>query len=128
MKIIIFFGLVMIAGKVVSTDEFDLVMQKSKECEEELGGPKDLINKMDKGEDVGDETKAGKMALCINGKLGHMNKKGENIPDKLKNHVNKLTEDKKLRKQVIEECGPKNGKTAPEAALNFVKCMVKNFK
>lgn len=110
-----------------SSHEFERLKDASAGCEAELGEPKDLFEKMKRGEDIGDVTEAGEMALCINVKMGHMSQKGEILPHEFKNHVNALTEDKEKRKEIMENCGPKNGKTPAEAALNFVKCMQKHL-
>ncbi|CAG9862640.1 unnamed protein product [Phyllotreta striolata] len=95
------------------------------ECETKLGEPKNMLEKMAKGEDLGDMEKAGKMALCINTEMGQMNENGEMIPEKFKEHVDNLTENliENMRKRMIDGCGKKHGSTAEEAAMNFVRCM-----
>ncbi|CAG9864924.1 unnamed protein product [Phyllotreta striolata] len=107
--------------------EFQVLKRSQIECEKLLVEPKNLLENLVGGKDLGDLEKAGKMALCINVRLGHMKEDGEIISDKYKVHVEKLTADENERKAILEQCGHKNGKNPAEAALNYGYCMKKNL-
>ncbi|CAG9865441.1 unnamed protein product [Phyllotreta striolata] len=126
MKLIIFLCLTIVAlVQAEGEEEREKLNEQVKKCEEELGGPKNLLEKLEKGEDIGDATKAGKMALCFNVKMGHMDADGDVVEPEFVEHVERLTSNVALRGKIVDECGKKNGETPEIAALNFVRCMLR---
>ncbi|XP_072385021.1 uncharacterized protein [Diabrotica undecimpunctata] len=86
-------------------------------------GPANLVKKIRSGEKL-DVEKAGQIALCMNLKAGVMNENGDILTDNLRPKLERRLGNPKA-KDIISDCGTRNGNSAKEAALNFVKCMQK---
>uniref|UniRef100_A0A6P7GDD2 Uncharacterized protein LOC114340885 n=1 Tax=Diabrotica virgifera virgifera TaxID=50390 RepID=A0A6P7GDD2_DIAVI len=86
-------------------------------------GPVNLIKQIRSGQKLNVE-EAGQIALCMNIKAGVMNENGDILTDNLKPKLERRLGNSKAT-NVINDCGTRNGNSAKEVALNFVKCMQK---